>query len=93
MTLQGIDILAPSLAENSGLRVLNLSRNFIGDDGLRALTKALVSNSCLISLSLAANGITSRGTCMPHHTSPTTAPSWNLGLNEGYNPDAMLPGL
>src|SRR6185503_482307 len=74
--------IAKKLKNNQSLKILNFSRNQIGDKGSKAFAKALNSNKTLVMLDLSKNQIRDQGVFDWHQTLNLNE---QLELNLNYN--------
>ena len=56
-----IEALSAALADNNTLKTINLSDNYIGQEGALALAEALTTNHTLVELQLRGNEIGDEG--------------------------------
>ena len=61
ITADGVEALAKAIHQSQCLKMLNVSKNAIGDDGTKAIAEALKINKSLRTLQLNSNGICADG--------------------------------
>ncbi|KAJ3409608.1 hypothetical protein CcCBS67573_g01773 [Chytriomyces confervae] len=84
------DAISYTIAMNPGLTLLDLSGNFIGDEGLSAIAKSLATNTNLKNFNLSANNIQNRA---DENVGPISFMPTNSG-RPGTNPaPAAVPRL